>query len=519
MGLNGSVATPDGSPCALASGRVAAAAVTFFALAAAAPIVGALTTVPEAYAWGAGPLVPLTFAAVTVVLLLFTTGYRAMARRVPSAGALYAQVARGLGRPGGVGAAWLALAGYGALQLGFYGLAGAAAAPLLRGWFQLSAPWWAVAGGCWAFVALCGTIRVEVASGVLALSVLAEITVVAGFAAADLLQPAGGRITAGSILPSGPATADPPVLGLLAVAGVLAFIGFETAGAYAEEALRPRREAGRAAYAAVICLGLLLIGSSWSMSIAAGPGQVAGLARARGSELVFDLAAARLAPWAVTLGRVMLCTGLIAAMLSLHYVISRYLFALGRERVLPGFLGRTARRTGAPRAASVTQSLVVGALLAAGCLAGLGAPVVLARRLTAAGGLGILVLLLAASLAALLHLNRAPGGERAWVRFPAPALSTVALGALAYAADRNLPELLGVVPPKWTAPAVLGGVLLLGLLHAALLRGTRPSIYAGIGHAGAPLAVAAKAEVPPPRDPGAHRPERVNQRTLGSGRA
>jgi amino acid transporter len=262
----------------------------------------------------------------------------------------------------------------------------------------------------------------------------------------------------------------------------------------------------------VILFAALLAGSAWSMAVAAGPDRVGMLAGARGPELLFDLAAACLAPWAVTLGRVMLLTGLLVAMLALHQAISRYLFALGREQVFPRVLGRTARRTSAPRAASLTQSVIGAVAIGAAYLCGVEVPDVLARRLAAWGGLGILILLLATSVAALLHLNRVPGGEGAWSRFVAPILYTVALGSLCYLAFRDLPALLGVRAADrliWIAPGALGAVAAVGVLHAWMLRGTRPEVYAGIGQGGVPIVVTPR--IPRPREPGAHRPERVDR--------
>jgi amino acid transporter len=62
------------------------------------------------------------FVAVALVLAVFAVGYVAMARRITNAGALYAYISRGLGRPAGVGAAlallammWSGLANYATL--------------------------------------------------------------------------------------------------------------------------------------------------------------------------------------------------------------------------------------------------------------------------------------------------------------------------------------------------------------------------------------------------------------------
>lgn len=511
MSLNGAVPTPATHP--LAAGRLGASALVFFALAAAAPLTVVTAVVPSAYASADATVVPVAFLGLGLILLLFSVGYAAMARRAPHAGALYSFIARGLGRPVGVGGAWLALLSYNAIQIGLYGAAGVAAAPLLDLWFGVSADWWMVATGCWVVVALCGLLRVDITGGLLAVVVLAEAAVITGFAAANLLEP-GDAITWRTVVPTDWAGIDRPALGLLLVMVAFAFVGFETTAAYGEEARRPRRSVTRATAIAVGLLALLHVVSAGAAGIGAGSGRISGLAAGRGSELLFDLAGARLAPWAVTLGRVLVLTGLLAAMISLHSTIARYVFALGRERLLPTWLGRTTRRGSVPLGGSVAQSLVAAAALGGVYAAGWDPLTQTFHWLTTAGALGVLLLLLAASLAALLFLNRAPNDESAWQRFVAPGLATVLIGALCYLAFSNLGELLGV--PSGAAllvvvPVAVLAAVLFGVGHGFMLRALGPIVYAGIGLGG--TAVVVTPEVPRPREPGAHRPERIDRAT------
>ena len=62
-----------------------------------------------------------------MILIIFSVGYTAMARHHTSTGAFYSYVARGLKQPAGGAAAIIALLGYNAMQIGLYGLFGAAA--------------------------------------------------------------------------------------------------------------------------------------------------------------------------------------------------------------------------------------------------------------------------------------------------------------------------------------------------------------------------------------------------------
>lgn len=495
----------------LAAGRLGATALIFVALAAAAPLTVVTTTIPIAYAGDDVPFVPLLFPAAAVVLLLVATAYAAMARRSPNAGALYSFIARGLGRPAGIGAGWLALFSYTALQIGLYGAVGITAAPILDGWWGVSAPWWTVAGGCWIVVTLCGLLRVELAGALLALVVLAEVAVIAGFGAANLIDPADAGITAATLVPDDWSAVDRPALGLLLVVAAFGFVGFETVAAYGEETQRPRRSIARAAHLSVLGAALLYTFSAWTTGVATGPG-IADRAAEGGGELLFELVGERLAPWAVTLGRVLLLTGLVAAMISLHHTIARYGFALAREGVLPAWLGRTGARGSVPWPASLTQSAVALVLLLGVQAAGWDPYTQVYPWLTTTGAVGVLLLLLGGSLAALLFLNRAPDGEGAWRRLIAPALATVLVGALAYLAAVNLPALLGVPARHWlviAVPAAYAWCLLFGVAFGLVLRAVRPVTYAGIGLGGTAVVVAPA--VPQQRAPGAHRPERIDR--------
>src|SRR5258705_3174560 len=100
-----------GSPvsAALARNRLGIPSVVFFVVAAAAPltvIAGAVTTGYGVTGFGG---IPVAFVTVTLILSVFAVGFVAMSRRIVNAGAFYTYVAQGLGRPAGVGAAWVAL--------------------------------------------------------------------------------------------------------------------------------------------------------------------------------------------------------------------------------------------------------------------------------------------------------------------------------------------------------------------------------------------------------------------------
>lgn len=102
--------------------------IAFLVISAAAPLTAMAGGAPIAMLLGNGPGIPAAYVVVSVILLIFSVGYTAMARHHTSTGAFYSFVARGLRQPAGGAAAVIALLGYNAMQIGLYGLFGAAAA-------------------------------------------------------------------------------------------------------------------------------------------------------------------------------------------------------------------------------------------------------------------------------------------------------------------------------------------------------------------------------------------------------
>lgn len=79
-----------------------------------------------------------------------------------------------------------------------------------------------------------------------------------------------------------------------------------------------------------------------------------------GARMLFAMAPGLVA----SIGRCLFLTSLLAAALAFHTAVGRYMWAVGRERVLPTVIATTSS-TGVPQTASFVQSLL-GAVGAAG---------------------------------------------------------------------------------------------------------------------------------------------------------
>jgi amino acid transporter len=489
----------------LADGRLGVLAVMGFVLTAAAPATVVAGVVTTGYAVTGITGIPLAFLVVGAVLGLFSVGYVAMARHLPNAGAFYAYIAAGLGRPAGVGAAWAALLAYNGLQVGLYGGIGAVGAPLLEQWLGVPIAWWAVALAVWALVAVLGVLRVDLNGRVLALLLTAEIAVIVAFDIVGVTNPGDGHL---SIAGLDPAELTRPGLGALLALALLGFVGFEGAAVYSEESKDPRRTVRVATYTAVAAIAGLYAASSWAMAQATGPDQVVATARAQGPETVFGTLDTHLGATIAELGRVLLLTSLIAAAISFHNTCARYAFALGRERVLPARFGRTGRRHAAPVTASLVQTVVGLAVIVGYAAAGADPLVDLFFVVGTTGGFGVLLLLTATSCAVVPFFARHTRGETLWRCLIAPIGASVALLTMTCLAATNYAILLGVPPGStlaWALPAAYPVAALIGIAVAFALRATRPDIYAAIG-------LGAKAVTEPTAAPPAHAaPGRTNR--------
>lgn len=465
----------------LAAERLGVASVIFFVMSAATPLTVVAGVVTTGFAVTGLIGIPVAFVAVGAVLWLFSVGFVAMAPQVANAGAFYAYVSRGIGRPAGVAASWVALLAYNALQVGLYGAIGAAAAPLLADWFAVDVPWWVVALVAWALVAMLGLRHIDVSGKVLAVLLIAEVAVILVYSVSNLLHPAHDVVTFDSLAP---ANLVGPGSGAILALAVLGFVGFESAVVFSEETREPGRTVRIATYTSVGLIAALYTFGSWALSVATGPERIVTDSRSQSADLLFNLATVHLGPEVVVLGRVLFVTSIFAAMISFHNTTARYMFALGREQVLPAVLGRTSRRTGSPLLASSLQSAIGFMVIVLYAVAGWDPMVHLFYWLGTSGGLGVLVLLTTTSVAVLVFFARNANDEGTWRRRVAPLLATLAVLGITVLALMNFPTLLGVEPDApvgWVVPMIYLLTAALGVVWGLVLRALHPRVYAAIG--------------------------------------
>lgn len=466
----------------------------FFTVAASAPltVLGGGVTTTYAVTGIAG--VALSFLLLAVALGLFAVGYAAMSRHVASAGAFYSYIAKGLGRTWAVAASFVALVSYNAIQIGLYGLFGAATADFMSSLVGLALPWW-----FWALVALVvvgalGVLRVDLNAGVLAVLLVLECFAVALYDIGAFGHPAEGVVTATALAPS---ELFVPGVGAVFAFGVAAFIGFESGAIYSEECRDPARTVGRATFAALGFTGLFYALSAWAMAVTVGAENLQAAAAENGPGLVFGALAEHWGSTVADIANVLFLTSVFAALLSFHNGVARYLFALGRERVLPQVLSRVGSSSGGPVAGSIVQSAIAVVVVIAFAISGFDPILDMFTWLSGVSAVGVVLLMAGTSAAVIGFFRHRRDAAGPWQRAIAPGLATLILLSLVGLLVANFDTLLGTDPSsplRWILPGLVLAAVLAGAAWGSVLRRNQPEVYAGIGHT--VLASEAEADVP-----------------------
>ena len=454
----------------------------FFAVSASAPLTVLVGGVLGAYAVTGVVQVPAAFILLTAVLLLVWVGHVGMARHVRHSGPLYAHIAQGLGAVPALGAVPVVLLSYNAIQGCLYGLLGQTLSDFGLGL------WWVWALVAWALMALLGLAQVTVTARTLAFLLGIELVVVGVFAVFGVVDAATVSAEPLSLT----ALFGQDGVGSVLALTVACFVGAETTLAFAEEAVS-HKTLVRASYGSLVFLGLLYTLAAWSVTAVTGVDDVASAAATEGVGIVFGVVGEHLGLLGVVLAQMFLVTSIFAAGLSFHQTVSRYVFTLSRERLLPARLGFLTPRTGAPVGGSLAQSAVGLGVIVVTAVGGF-SPMGMFFTLAALAAVGIMSLLAVngwASFAYFARRRRGPAGVRALRLLPA--LGGLGMAGIVATTVGNLHAMTGAAPGSWQVwllPGIVAVTALGGLVWGVVVVSTRQDVAAGVGRGETePLAV------------------------------
>lgn len=457
---------------ALRGNALGVASIVFLVLAAVAPLTGIVVVASLAIALGNGGGTPASFFIVAIILLLFAVGYAQMSKQLVNAGGFYAFVVKGLGRTGGLVAGLIATLGYNFFVVGTIGTSGFFMQTIIAQLTGLDIYWyvWGLLSIVVCFIM--ARTGVDFSSKVLGVSLVLETAILVVFDISVLVQ------TGFDFSAFGPAavfSGSLPIGLLLAATG---FLGFEATSLFSEEAKDPLRTVPRATYTAIIAIGLILGITTWAVVSATGvaQAQATALDRLPTGDLLFSLSAQYLGDVMTVIMEILLLVSLFAAMLAFHNSATRYLYSLGRARILPNVLSRT-RPNGAPQVAGLVQAVFAAVVAGLFALAGLDPILNLVPAMLGFGTLSVLVLQGLAALSIVVYFRRRRD-PRWWSTFVAPGIGFLGLLTIIILAVINFDivagstELVIRLMPLLLVLALIGGII-----FGVYLKRSRPAVY------------------------------------------
>lgn len=470
--------TPTSTENRKLSGSLGVGGIVFMVVAAAAPLTVIGGATPLGILIGDGAGYPANFAISAIILLLFSVGLSAMSRAVPKPGAFFTYIGYGLGRPMGVGAAWLALLTYTTVQLGVYGYLGFSLNLDVVTLGGPQVPWWIYSIAMIGIVGVLGYRDVQLSAKVLAVFLLLEIGVTLALSSAVIIRGGAEGLSLVPFTPAAWASGSPGIGLMMAMAG---FIGFEATAIFRDEAKDPDKTIPRATYAAVLTIGLLYSFASWALVMAWGPSKVVDVAAADPGGMLMATATKYLGVVGAVVMQSLLMTSLFACVLSFHNVLTRYQHAMGNVGLLPARLGVVHSKHGSPSFSSLVQTATAAIVLGALTIMGWDPVMQIFTWLSGISTIAIVVLMALTSVAVVVHFAKVNIPGTAWSTRIAPTLSALGLVTVAGVIVAYFPTLVG---GGWD---LAGGLLVtvplftaIGVVQGLRVRKTAPEVYANI---------------------------------------
>ncbi len=446
----------------LRHGSVNVVHIVFFVVATAGPLISLVGAVPAAIAFGNGAGLVGSFILIALLYLIFSVGFTTMGRYVANAGAFYAYIAQGIGPSIGVGGAFVAILAYTAVQIATYALFGIFSSQAIQQVTGHAYAWWILALFAAVAVHLIGRRAVVFSGRLLGVLLIVEICIVLILDSSIVSHSFAFHIS-----DLAPSSVFGTGFGASLAFVVPCFLGFEATAIFGEEAENPLKTIPRATYTAVAVIGGLYAISTWAIISYYPLANLKTLAANNSSTFVFDIASHLIGPDAVGVMTALMMTSMFAALLSLHNVVSRYLFALARAKLLPAVLARTHHMHQSPYVAGYVQTASVVIIIVLFMLSGKDPYGILFAWTAALGALSILVVQAAASAAVVGFFKKNGHPVGIFSGTIMPALAAFGLAGCVVLLVVNLPLLAGTnVWAIWILPVLPVVCAIAGIIFA-----------------------------------------------------
>lgn len=464
--------------------------VVFMAVATSAPITVMSGNVPFSVGYGVGTGTPATYIWATAILSIFAIAYVTMARYVTSTAAFYGFISRGLGRVVGLGTGYMVTFGYIIFEASIIGIFSYFGELAFREQLGVNISWVVFAVVGLLLIALLTYFEISLAAKILAVLLATEIAILAVMAFGVLFHGGGPD----GLMPQtlNPVNAFKPNGLQVAATGLAMFIafwswtGFESTVMYGEESKNPKKIIPIATMIAVTGVGIFYTFVSW-MSVA-GNGAKGAIALAQSAnplDMFFHPTDVFVGHGWVLVMQWLMMSGSFACAMAFHNAASRYMYALGREGILPGVLGKTHKKHGSPYLASYVQT-GLAILWILGFAFFHKDPYLDVFVLLAVLGTFSLLIVQTITMAAVFnYFRKHHPEEKMWRTKVAPILGGLGMMSVVILMVMNLDTAAGPAASSLLfklIPYIAAALFLTGAGQALYLRKTNPLKYETIGH-------------------------------------
>ncbi|MEU4541812.1 APC family permease [Nonomuraea dietziae] len=467
--------------------------VIFMAVATAAPITAMTGNVPIVVAFGNGLGVPAGYLFATVVLTIFSVGYTAMSKHITAAGAFYGYISHGLGQVVGMVSGLLATMAYVVFEASIIGFFAYSANDTFKSLAAVDIHWLWFAFLGLALNMVLSYFDINLTAKVLGVFLITEILML-GLVAVVTLFNGGGPdgLMAYTLNPLNAFQTTGLQAGAVGLGLFMCFwswVGFESTAMYGEESREPKKIIPIATLVSVVGIGLFYTFVSW-MTVAANGVKAPELAAEQFAGIFFNPTEQFIGTWAVGLFKILILTGSFACSMAFHNCAARYLYALGRENLIPGTartLGATHPTHGSPHIAGFVQTAISVVLILAFAAAGMDPYVHIYTLLAVLGTLAILIVqtLCSFSVIGYFHVKKKhPETANMWRTLIAPLVGGLSMAYVVLLLFQNQEAAAGDASKSsfFTAiPWIVLGLAVLGAGTALYLRARNPAKYEVIG--------------------------------------
>lgn len=464
--------------------------VVFMVIAFSAPITAMTGNLPVAIGFGNGIGAPAGFLIATVVLTIFAVGFTALARHITAAGAFYTFVSEGWSKIVGLPAGVLSMFTYMTMEAGLIGIFSAFAKQAVEHEFGLDIPW--IVYGILAVVVISALSYRDISASAIILGIVlvCEISLLTATAIASLIHAPEGHYFE-SLNPATAMSSNNVAGGVVGLGLLMAFwswVGFESTAIYGEESKNPKKIVPQATFIAVIAIGLFYTFISWGVIVGNGGDTAVDLASGDDPfQILYAPSERYLGGWSVHAYQWLAVFGSFACALAIHNSAARYLFAFGRDKLLPATLSTIHTMHGSPWVASVTQSVFALVVLLVCMVSGTDPYNVLFVVVGIMATLCLLIVQVMCSISTItyFHVKGQHPETKHWFRtLIAPVLGALGMAMVIYLMASNMEAAAGDAADTLFFKAVpfIIAVLFFGSLGTALyLRSNRPHVYDRIG--------------------------------------